>query len=99
MRLTANNYPPPSSRRADELRDITDEIPPRFPSAEYPLRITYFDSYPLLDGGFQRTLAEIERVADRAVEGYDVYGREGEAGLLEGFFGGGADGDEVVDGG
>ena len=44
-------------------------------------------------------MAEVEGVPDRAVEGYDVDGGEGEAGLLEGFFGGGADGDEVVDAG
>ena len=78
---------------------IADEIPPRFPRAEDPLRITDFETDTSVDGGEEGALAEVEGVADRAVEGYDVDGREGEAGLLEGFLGCGADGKEVVDAG
>lgn len=44
-------------------------------------------------------MPEVERIADTAVQGYKIDRREGDAGLLEGFLGDGADGEKGVVGG
>lgn len=63
---------------------------------QYPHAIAYLDPHASFNGRKQLFLAKIERVADRTVDGYEIDGREGDAGLLEGFLRGGADGEEGV---
>lgn len=44
-------------------------------------------------------MPEVERIADTAVQGYEIDRREGDAGLLEGFFRDRADGEKGIVGG